>query len=370
MRLRATAAQCLVGAALVSPTACSSGPVGPPDPPMTSDTPRAHAPPTRSEQYRQGAEGLVHVETLTRVATGIVVRSDGIVAVPRALLDGAGVARVVTAGGEVLPVRRVLRADDGALALVLVDADRLPALHLARAPAPAVGDDVAVVGFATGATFASLSMAVVAEPPSRLTPRRFSIRGPVPGGFSGAPVLDAHGEVVGVVERVDSAGATVLATAGLAAELPALDDADGVTLAEHAAGTREPEALEPEPIAVDDLADCSPASRDLIWNDLERGLAAADDLFGRGAPQAALLVLEGALLRHRSEVDDCRRLHDALDGALAAARRAESPDDAVRAMATAMATTLEAILSAPSHPPRTLAADARTRANRRKDNDR
>lgn len=338
-------------------------PPGPVEPPGIPDV-QSRSP---SDQYWHAADSLVRIETVTGIATGIVVRNDGLVALPRAPLRGVGAARVLTSGGRTLAVQRVLPTGDLELALVAVEVhvERLPSLQLAPDPAPEIGETVAVVGFATGATFPSLSVAVVSEMPSLRAPWRFAIRGPLPGGFSGAPVLNAQGDVLGLVENVEAAGATVLTTAALAAELVALDVTDGEPIAAYGARTRDSEIIG-RVVTVQDLADCSPASLDLIWNDLEHGLGAAEQVSAAGESLAALLVLEGALLRHRSELTDCRRLYAAVDQALTTAHDAPSVEGATRAATQTTVTTLEAILTASSVSPKAVAAQRPTAEDARR----
>jgi hypothetical protein len=101
-------------------------------------------------------------------------------------------------------------------------------------------------------------------------------------------------------------------------------------------GTRT-DGVEDEPglassLDAGDLADCSTASRERIWHEVRGALQIAAPVYEAGADEAAFRVLEGATLRLRGELDDCRAVLAALDEARVAARRRPNPTEAARVL--------------------------------------
>ncbi len=141
-------------------------------------------------------------------ASGFIISEDGLVVTSHHVVDRKNNATLVamTGEGRVIAVKEVVaasKADD--IAILRVDATALPALPIARATTP--GDNVWVVSHPDG-FFYTLTSGIVSR---TFYGNRTKQRVPVlqvtanfAKGSSGAPVLNDHGAVVGVVSYTRS----------------------------------------------------------------------------------------------------------------------------------------------------------------------
>jgi hypothetical protein len=142
-------------------------------------------------------------------ATGFVAAEGGVVCTSHHVLDGREDTTfgVMTEGGDVLPVVEVLAADRAAdVALLRVDGELPPPLPLRPGVRP--GATVHVLSH-PNAAFYYFSSGVLARrfpfrPEAGRSVEQLDLTADFARGSSGAPVLDAHGAVVGVVRATDS----------------------------------------------------------------------------------------------------------------------------------------------------------------------
>ena len=141
------------------------------------------------------------------VSSGWIVGSGGKVMTNYHVIEDekAGELGVMTSDGTVYPVRAVLAADrEGDAAILAIDAEDadLPALPLATKAR--TGEAVRVVGHPDG-RFYSLTEGIVSRAFNQVTSDEkgqrtwLTVTADYGGGSSGAPVLNAAGEVVGMV---------------------------------------------------------------------------------------------------------------------------------------------------------------------------
>jgi S1-C subfamily serine protease len=182
---------------------------------ISTQTPQAQDPATL---FGTAKESVVVVAALFKCArcdnwhaapaSGFVISADGAIVTSHHVIDSPDKKTFVvrTTDGHVYPVVRVLaasRADD--LAIIKVDAQGLKPLPLGTDPP--IGASVSVISH-PAARFYSFSSGVV----SRYTKVRIAnqpvdalqITADFARGSSGAPVLNAHGQVVGVVRSTES----------------------------------------------------------------------------------------------------------------------------------------------------------------------
>lgn len=154
----------------------------------------------QAERIRQG---IVQVRSGARGAgTGIVIRPDGLI-VTSAHVVHRRYPRITLADGRTLTAQIIRYQDDLDLALLRVEAADLPALPLGDAARLRPGDVVQAVGHPWGLVGAATSGVVVATQAPWLGPpldRRpwIVVDAHLRPGHSGGPLVDAHGEVVGV----------------------------------------------------------------------------------------------------------------------------------------------------------------------------
>ena len=144
-------------------------------------------------------------------ATGFVISSSGAIATNYHVVDKPDNSALVamTADGNVLPVQRVLaanRADDIAILELDVQDQALVPLPVAKSHVP-IGSNVSVISH-PGQRFYCYTSGVVsryAQLPSKNGPANaMTITADFARGSSGAPVLNDHGEVVGIVRSTES----------------------------------------------------------------------------------------------------------------------------------------------------------------------
>jgi S1-C subfamily serine protease len=150
-------------------------------------------------------------------ATGFVISSTGAIVTNYHVVDSPDKSALVamTADGRLLPVKRVLAAnktDDVAILEVDVQGQALTPLPIAKRAAP-IGSDVSVISHPSHRYYCYTSGVVSRY--TRLSSKdgrpanAMAITADFARGSSGAPVLNANGEVVGIVRSTKSIYYTV-----------------------------------------------------------------------------------------------------------------------------------------------------------------
>jgi hypothetical protein len=188
------------------------------------DLPRvALKPPERGLLYEQAKQSVVVVSGIYKCdrcnnwhaayATGFVISSSGAIVTNYHVVDNPRNSALVarTADGNVLPVKRVLAANKGDdIAILQLDLDvqdqSLTPLPVARSLAP-VGGNVSVISHPSQRFYCYTSGVVSRyariHSKGRLV-NVMTITADFARGSSGAPVLNANGEVVGIVRSTES----------------------------------------------------------------------------------------------------------------------------------------------------------------------
>jgi S1-C subfamily serine protease len=134
------------------------------------------------------------------LGSGFIVSADGKIVTNFHVIKGAHSAIAKLANGSFFPVDGVLAADvDGDLVLLKVQGKGLPFLTLSSTTGLQVGDRVVAIGSPLGLE-GTVSDGIVSALRSE-TPAKNWIQttAPVSHGNSGGPLLDVHGNVVGVI---------------------------------------------------------------------------------------------------------------------------------------------------------------------------
>jgi hypothetical protein len=158
----------------------------------------------------------------------------------RALLHGADSADVTIDAGRTLPVTKVVAEDvDADLVVVFVEVPSALRRGLAVSKLnPVPGEEGLVIGPATkpGEDLPRHTVVTVSVGgKARAGPvDGFELKGEIPGSLSGSPVLNASGQVIGVVSSKVSASGLRLAVSGV--RVADLIDLPGLTLTEWSAG--------------------------------------------------------------------------------------------------------------------------------------
>lgn len=177
------------------------------------------APENEPQMYLRAKRSVVIVSSVYKcqkcehwhatTATGFVISSSGAVATNYHVINNPDkeIIVVMTADGQVLPVRRVLAASRGDdLAIVQVDAEGLVPLPIATAAEP-VASRIGVISHPSQ-RFYCYTNGIVSRymkmKPNNEVVDGMTITADYARGSSGAPVLNMNGEVVGIVQSTNS----------------------------------------------------------------------------------------------------------------------------------------------------------------------
>lgn len=134
--------------------------------------------------------------------SGVIVDGkNGLVITNFHVVRGAQAVEVGLKDGRKLPADPVALAPDLDLAVLRIDAKDLPALHLGDSDKLQVGDFVVAIGnpFNLGQTVTSGIISAMNRPLGQGDSRRFiQTDAPINPGNSGGPLIDLHGDVVGI----------------------------------------------------------------------------------------------------------------------------------------------------------------------------
>lgn len=151
----------------------------------------------QSEEVQQYRESVVVVRTQDSKGTGFVVTEDGLIVTNRHVIEGDEHPVVTLHNGEKYIASIVSISEEVDLALLDIDGENLPVLSLADRYNGTVGESIYVIGnplFFTGIANEGETLGLMnADPPILV------LQAPIYKGNSGSPVIDANGEVLGVV---------------------------------------------------------------------------------------------------------------------------------------------------------------------------
>lgn len=143
-------------------------------------------------------------QTVSGVGTGIIVGSNGIIVTNKHVVAGSTSVQVTLPDGQTVAGSVYGTSSTTDLAIVKVDASGLTAATLSSA-APQVGEAVFAIGDPLGEFANSLTAGVVSGLDRSITVENENLTGliqtdaAVNGGNSGGPLVDANGDVVGIV---------------------------------------------------------------------------------------------------------------------------------------------------------------------------
>ena len=155
-----------------------------------------------SEIAALATPAIVSIRTPTGLGTGFIVRQDGWVVTNLHVIAGADRALVTFPNKKSFPVVQVLSSSAAHdLALLRVDAKGLPILKLADSEKVRPGDAVVAIGHPLGLED-TVSNGLVSAVRQLGDLTALQISAPIAPGSSGGPLLDEHGEVIGVATAI------------------------------------------------------------------------------------------------------------------------------------------------------------------------
>jgi putative serine protease PepD len=171
---------------------------------------------TVNQIYRQAIRGVVDI-TVTQGASkaegsGFVVDKRGDIVTNQHVVDGGGSIQVTFSGGRKATARVVGQdpSSDVAVIRISVPSSELQPLTFGDSSKVQVGDGVVAIGSPFGLSGTVTTGVVSALNRSITAPNHYTITGavqtdaPINRGNSGGPLLDSHGDVIGVNSQIDS----------------------------------------------------------------------------------------------------------------------------------------------------------------------
>ena len=307
-------------------------------------TPDAKAAPhalSPAEIAAAATPAIVSIRTPLGLGTGFVVRDSGWIVTNLHVINGADRALVTFPNTKSFPVLEVLNVSAAHdLALLRIDAKGLPVLKLADSEKVRPGDAIVAIGHPLGLED-TVSNGLVSAVRQLGDLTALQISAPIAPGSSGGPLLDEHGEVVGVATAILRGGQNL--NLGVPAKYvqALLQNPKPVTLASLAAAqTPEPEQPELPKVSrqvphheLSIWAGCDKPALALVGHGIADAIDVGAPLYNDGNFAACYHVYEGAAL------DIERRLPKACKGpkqALATGRRHADKLDDPSAQAWAM----------------------------------
>lgn len=301
---------------------------------------------------------IVVVKAGPAMGTGFGVTERGWIATNLHVVAGASDITVQTGDGVERKVSSVLRFN-AQHDIALLEAEGLrAALPLGDSDAVTVGEAVVAIGHPLGlaATVSDGLVSAVREldPGARI----LQITAPIAPGSSGGPLIDVHGQVIGLVVATVRGGQNLnfaVPSSYLAQMIrEATDDAKPMKLPDFAAATqsyqhRRAPAASPEDAAraAALFAGCTDADRTLAARLLREALGAGAPLCDQGKPGPCYQLFNGAALDVEGKLSPaCKGPRGALQGGRTTA--ALLPDTG--AQARALRAVLEGVLTAASAP--------------------
>jgi putative serine protease PepD len=171
---------------------------------------------TVNEIYRRSKQGVVDITVSgggsEAEGSGFVVDKRGDIVTNQHVVSGGGSIQVEFSDGRKAPARLVGQdsSSDIAVIRVSVSSSELHPLRLGDSSKVQVGDGVVAIGSPFGLAGTATTGIVSATDRSIKAPNNYTITGaiqtdaPINRGNSGGPLLDAHGNVIGVNSQIDS----------------------------------------------------------------------------------------------------------------------------------------------------------------------
>jgi len=181
-------------------------------PPSPKPTASTAAPPTTAQLYRAVGPSVVVVETTAgALGAGVVATSDGTVITANHVIAGGGAIDVTFSDGTVALASVISRDPDNDIAALLPDRLPVPLVPATLGGSTAVGAPVVAIGNPLGLAY-SVSSGIVSGTGRRADTDAGSFGGliqfdaSVNPGSSGGPLLDARGDVIGIVVSIADPG--------------------------------------------------------------------------------------------------------------------------------------------------------------------
>ena len=296
----------LAAATALAALACGPAPVTAPQaaPALTTARP-ATAPPalatlTPAQIAARATPAVVTIRGPTSLGTGFVVRADGWIATNLHVIAGSRELIVIMPDRTEYPVRQVMGIDETRdLAIIAIDAKKLPLLALGDSNAVRAGDPVVAIGHPLGLedTVSNGLVSAVRVLDPALTVLQISA--PIAPGSSGGPLFNEKGEVIGIAAAISRQGQNLAFGVPVAYLKTLLENTSPIPFETFAAATTTPlpkmaRAVPRHEITI--LQGCRDVDLQLMALTVENAIQVGAPLYNDGNFAACYHVYEGAAL--------------------------------------------------------------------------
>lgn len=163
------------------------------------------------KEEKQGYTGGSTVsETVLGHGTGVIISDDGYIVTCHHVIEGADIITVTTDDEKEYEAELIGYDEQFDLAVIKVDASKMPAIEPGDSDAMASGEEVVIIGNPLGEFGSSVSAGVLSAPTRELTISGTPLRlmqtdAAVNPGNSGGAMLNMHGQLIGIVNAKISA---------------------------------------------------------------------------------------------------------------------------------------------------------------------
>ena len=302
---RARRLDALAGAALLFGFAGCGPPPGaaqPAAPPHATARPAASAPATLTPAQIavRATPAVVSIRGPRSLGTGFVVREDGWIATNLHVIAGARELMVVLPDRTEYRVREVLAIDEKRdLAIIGVQATKLPRLTLGDSDAVRAGDPVVAIGHPLGledTVSNGLVSAVRILDPSVTV---LQISAPIAPGSSGGPLFNDQGQVIGIAAAVSRQGQNLNFGVPVSYLKRLMDRTDPIPFERFAKATAAPLPRVKRDVPHHDIATlrgCREGDLQVLALASENAIQVGSPLYNDGNFSACYHVYEGAAL--------------------------------------------------------------------------
>ncbi len=264
---------------------------------------------------------VVRIEVPGGLGSGFVVRADGRIITNLHVVTGAHEATVVLADGRKLSGVEILEANEAFdLALLKVPAVKLAPLPLGDSSKVQVGQHVVAIGHPLGLSNTVSDGLVSGLRQISAQASLLQLSAPISPGSSGGPIIDEHGEVIGVSTLIITQGQNLNFGVAINAVKPMLDAKVGTALAAYKWKTSGKLQRDVPRHALSLLAGCSGPSMHTIVDRIEAAISVGAPAYNEGNHEGCYRAYAAAAVAVDREVKDCAGPRDAL---LAGVRKAD-----------------------------------------------
>jgi S1-C subfamily serine protease len=281
----------------------------------------ATTPLTPAQIAERSLPSIVLIQAGNRLGTGFLIWQDGRIATNLHVIVGAPSIVVKLPDGRDFSSVEVLAIDERHdLAVIRIKARNLPALSLGDSTKVKAGERVVAIGhpLGLGDTVSDGLVSAIRQVDKDFTVMQISA--PIAHGSSGGPLLDDHGDVVGIAFMVSEEGQNLNFAIPVNYLKPMLLSDAGMPFAEFARRTARPDDDAGQPkiqrnvpaFDVKILDDCPMEQVKAAYMGVAQAISLGAPLYNQGNHEACFKIYEGASLDLEKNLQGCAQVKQAL----------------------------------------------------------